>query len=370
MVASACLSVLWAPTSDDYAIAVIIPPKIPPAALRVELDAHALANNWRALDRLSGVASAGAAVKADAYGLGAAQAAPLLRDAGCRDFFVAHWSEAAALLPYIDSAAIAVLHGPLNASDAAFAMAIGVRPVINSLHQARLWLDAGGGRCDLMVDTGINRLGLPLSELGDEAVRALDIDVLLSHLASAEEDSPLNPRQRGLWEDARRNVAHRRGSLANSAGIALGAAYHGELTRPGLALYGGIPCAGMDGTIQQVARLKAAIIQVRDLAAGDGVGYNSTFIAEGPMRAGVIALGYADGYLRGWSSKGTMLSNGRRLPVLGRVSMDMTVIDLSAAPELAEGDWVEVEYALPTAAAASGLSQYELLTLLGDRFGR
>lgn len=347
-----------------------IPPETPPAALRLELDAHALASNWRALDRLSNAACAGAAVKADAYGLGAAQVAPLLRDAGCRDFFVAHWSEAGALLPHVDSATIAVLHGPLNAADAAFAKAIGVRPVINSLYQARLWLEVGGGLCDVMVDTGINRLGLPLSALGDDAVNALDIDVLMSHLASADEDSPLNARQRTLWEDARRQVTHRRGSLANSAGIALGAAYHGELTRPGLALYGGIPRPEMEGEIRQVALLKAAIMQVRDLSAGDGVGYNTTFIAEGPMRAGVIALGYADGYLRGWSGKGAMLSGGRRLPVLGRVSMDMTVIDLSTAPELTEGDWVEVEYALPAAAAASGLSQYELLTLLGDRFGR
>jgi len=345
-------------------------PETPPAALRLDLDADALANNWRALDRLSGTASAGAAVKADAYGLGAAQAVPVLRDAGCRDFFVAHWCEAKALLAYVDSTAISVLHGPLNAAEAAFAKAIGVRPVINSLHQARLWLEVGGGLCDLMVDTGINRLGLPVSALGDDAVMALDVDVLLSHLASADEDSPLNALQCSRWQDARRHVKHRRGSLANSAGIALGPDYHGELTRPGLSLYGGVARPEMADDIRQVAQLKAAIMQVRDVAAGDGVGYNSTFIAEQPVRAGVIALGYADGYLRGWSGKGTMLSAGRRLPVLGRVSMDMTVIDLSAAPELVEGDWVDVDYALPAASAASGLSQYELLTLLGDRFGR
>lgn len=356
--------------ADCRAITVKMPPETPPAALRLQLDADALASNWRSLNRLSGRASAGAAVKADAYGLGIAQTVPLLRDAGCRDFFVAHWSEAQALLPHVDSGAIAVLHGPLNAADAAFAKAIGVRPVINSLHQARLWLDAGGGVCDLMVDTGINRLGLPVSVLGDEAVRALDIDVLLSHLASADEDSPLNGRQCALWQDARRYLTHRRGSLANSAGIALGPDYHGELTRPGLSLYGGIVRPEMDGHIRQVVQLKAAIMQVRDVPVGAGVGYNSTFIARTPIRTGVIALGYADGYLRGWSGKGAMLSGGRRLPVLGRVSMDMTVIDLSAAPDLIEGDWVDVEYALPAAAAVSGLSQYELLTLLGDRFGR
>jgi alanine racemase len=345
-------------------------PEIPPAALRLELDRDALAANWRALDRLSGAASAGAAVKADAYGLGAAQVVPTLRDAGCRDFFVAHWSEVPGILPHVDPQAVAVLHGPLNPADAAFARATGVRPVINSLHQARVWQEAGGGLCDLMVDTGINRLGLPLGALGDEVVRSLDIDVLMSHLASADEDVPFNAAQLARWDVARRALPHRRASLANSAGIALGSAYHGDLTRPGLSLYGGVPRPEMEGEIRQVARLHAAIMQVRDLSAGDAVGYNSTFVANGPMRAGVIALGYADGYLRGWSSRGAMLSNGRRLHVLGRVSMDMTVIDLTLAPDLAEGGWVEVEYSLPGAARTSGMSQYELLTLLGSRFAR
>lgn len=344
--------------------------EVPAAALRLELDSQALAANWRALDRLSGTASAGAAVKADAYGLGSAQAVPILHAAGCRDFFVAHWSEVPGVLLHTDPATVAVLHGPLNAADAAFAKEAGVRPVINSLHQARLWLAAGGGQCDLMVDTGINRLGLPIDSLGDEAVRALDLNVLMSHLASADEDVPMNAIQLARWQSVRREVRHRRASLANSAGIVLGPDYHGELTRPGLALYGGIPRPELAGKIRQVARLEAAIMQVRDIAAGDGVGYNSTFVASAPMRIGMIALGYADGYLRSWSGRGGMLHGGRRLPVLGRVSMDMTVIDVSAAPDLAEGDWVEVEYALPAAAIASGLSQYELLTLLGDRFGR
>jgi alanine racemase len=166
-------------------------------------------------------------------------------------------------------------------------------------------------------------------------------------------------------------VRHRRASLANSAGIALGEAYHGDLTRPGLSLYGGVPCAALERHIRQVAWPEAAIIQVRRLEAGDSVGYNATFAAPGPMRVGVVALGYADGYLRCWSAgKGTMVCGGKRLPVLGRVSMDMTVIDLTDAPEISEGDWVGADYSLPQASQASGLSQYELLTLLGRRFAR
>lgn len=342
----------------------------PQPALRLTIDSEALSHNWRALDRLSGSARAGAAIKADGYGLGAVRVARVLAGSGCADFFVAHWSEAADLANVIDPTRIGVLHGPLTDADATFARALGVRPVINSLAQAARWIASGGGACDLMVDTGINRIGLGLGDLADPVVSRLDIEVLHSHLAAAEEDSPLNSLQLARWIEARGVVRHRRSALANSAGIMLGAAYHGDLTRPGLALYGGVPCAALEGTIRQVAYPEAALMQVRQIAAGESVGYNATFLADRPMRVGVISLGYADGYLRCWSGKGAMQSGGARLPVLGRVSMDMTVIDLTAAPDLREGDWVAADYALPEAAELSGLSQYELLTLLGRRFAR
>lgn len=343
---------------------------VPPPALRLDLDAEALVGNWRLLDGLCKPARAGAAIKANAYGLGARRAAAALYQAGCEDFFVAHWSEAAELLRDLPPSALSVLHGPLTEADAAFARSSGLKPVINSLGQARLWHAAGGGLCDLMVDTGINRLGLPMADLGDPVIASLEIDVLLSHLASADTDSALNSLQLGRWEMARRAVSHRRASLANSAGIMLGAAYHGDLTRPGLALYGGTPRAELAGAIRQVALPRAALIQTRTLQAGDSVGYNETFVASKPMRVGVISMGYADGLLRCWSGKGVFRAGEAALPVLGRVSMDMTVIDLAAAPHLHEGDWVTLDYNLPEAAAISGLSQYELLTLLGSRFAR
>lgn len=345
-------------------------PDWPNPALRLAIDTAALAANWRALDRLSGSAAAGAAVKADAYGVGTARCVPVLWEAGCRDFFVAHMAEAAALAALIPAGRISVLHGLHDGADAACAQELGLRPVINSLGQARLWIEAGGGACDLMVDTGMNRLGLSLAELGDPMLEGLQIDTLLSHLACAEEQSALNERQRLRWEEARRAVPHQRASLANSAGIMLGSAYHGDLTRPGLALYGGVPCAALDGQIAQVVRPEALVMQVREVSAGETIGYNATFTASDAMRVGVISLGYADGYLRCWSDKGMMLHGARRLPVLGRVSMDMTMIDLTHAPEVGEGDWVSTDYALPQAAAISGLSQYELLTLLGRRFAR
>lgn len=349
-------------------------PDAPAPALRLDIDSDALVANWRALDALSGTARAGAAVKANAYGLGARSVVPLLRQAGCRDFFVAHWREASDLLDLIDPRSLAVLHGPLTEAEAVFARATGLVPVINSLAQARRWMAAGGGRCHLMVDTGMNRLGVGLAELGDDAVQALEIDALLSHLVAAEEETPLNALQCARWNAARTQVRHLRASLANSGGIALGAEYHGDLTRPGIALYGGVPRGEMDAMLRQVARPQAAVLQVREIAAGESLGYNATFVAPHAMRVGTIALGYADGYLRCWSGRGTFRSgNGvpsAVLPVVGRVSMDLTILDLSAAPDLREGDWVGADYALPEAAAVSGLSQYELLTALGRRFGR
>lgn len=347
-------------------------PPFPPAPsppLRLRIDKGALVANWRALDRLSGTARTGAAVKADAYGIGVANAVPVLRDAGCRDFFVAHWGEACKVLPHAPANEIAVLHGPLTDADVSFARATGIRPVINSIAQAERWLAAGGGACDVMVDTGMNRLGLPMIDAGHDIIRRLEIVTCLSHLACADEDVAQNALQRERFSEIRRSINAERYSLANSAGIALGETYCADLTRPGLALYGGIPRPEMAELLSQVAYPQAAILQVRTIEAGDPVGYNATFIADRTMRVGAIALGYADGYLRCWSGKGTFRHGEVAIGSLGRISMDMTVVDLTNAPDCGEGDWLTVDYDPATAAKASGLSQYELFTLLGDRFG-
>lgn len=345
-------------------------PELPPPTLRLRLDADALTANWRALDRLSGTASAGAAIKADAYGLGVDNVAPVLRDAGVQTFFVAHWSEVPAVLRHISPGQLSVLHGPLRGEDAQFARATGVRPVINSLQQAAVWRQAGGGPCDLMVDTGINRLGLSPAEIGDPLVAELQVETLLSHLASADEDVAQNEAQRALFEEIARQVPARRRSLANSAGIALGSGYAFDLTRPGLSLYGGIPRPELAGAIRQVAHPQAAVLQIRQLSPGDSVGYNATFTADRPLRAATVSLGYADGFLRCWAGKGALRRGETLLPLLGRVSMDMVVVDCSAANDVREGDWLDLTYDLPSAAESCGLSQYELLTLLGKRFRR
>lgn len=327
--------------------------------------------NWRWLAARSGQAACGAAVKANGYGLGASEVAGHLLGAGCRYFFVATWAEAEALLPVLGEASLSVLHG-FAEEDLPAALASKARPVLNTVRQVQSWREAGEGRpCDVMIDTGISRLGLSPGDVADGALDGVNIDTLMSHLACGDEDHAHNDRQRALFAEIVQAVPARRLSLANSAGICLGAQYSFDLTRPGLALYGGIPRAEAEGHIQQVVRVDAQIVQRRRVASGDSVGYNATFTASRPTELAILNIGYADGYLRAFSGgAGHVLHRELRLPVCGRVSMDLTAVDVSAAPELREGDWLELDYRLPSAAAASGLSQYELLTTLGHRHAR
>jgi alanine racemase len=343
------------------------PASPPPPTLQLTVDTEALAANWRALDALSGAGRAGAAVKADAYGLGVHTCVPALRDAGCRTFFVAHWGEVAGVIQHVAGDRIAVLHGVLSEADCAYARATGAVPVINSLEQATLWTASGGGKCHLMVDTGINRLGIALAEAGDPAVAALDIDILMSHLASADERTAMNRMQAELLQEVAETIPHQRLSLANSAGIGLGESFAFDLTRPGLALYGGVPREELAGHIRPVARVAAQVLQTRTLAPGEGVGYNSTFIAPTHMRVGTVSIGYADGFLRARGPGNALHHEGRSLPILGKVSMDMVVVDLSAAPGLAAGEWVDVPWNVADVAQQNALSAYELLTTIGPR---
>ncbi len=348
----------------------MILPDPPQRSLRLRVDRDALASKLASVGSAFGIgATAGAAVKANAYGLGVDAVVPALRDAGARQFFLAHWSEVPAVLAHVPGSAIALLHGVRNAEEAGYARATGVLPVINSLQQAQVWNASGGGACHVMVDSGINRLGLAPSELSDPAVQALEVDTLLSHLASADEDSPQNARQLATYRAAAGQVQAKRLSLANSAGIMLGADYHFDLTRPGLALYGGIPHPALAGEIAQVAFPQAAVIQLRELSPGDAVGYNATWLATRPTRAATVSIGYADGLLR-QLGPGCALQHGcSMLPVIGRVSMDMIVVDAEESG-IKEGDFLDLPFDLHSVSQRSGLSQYELLTVLGQRFAR
>jgi alanine racemase len=220
-----------------------------------------------------------------------------------------------------------------------------------------------------MLDTGMNRLGLGEGDLAVGALDGLAIDTLMSHLASADEDSAQSSAQRGRFVAMAEKVAARRLSLANSAGIALGPDYAFKLTRPGLALYGGVPRPELAGVIAQVAYPEAQVLQRRTVRAGEAVGYNATWVAPADTEVAILNYGYADGYFRGFSGRGAALLGGTALPLIGRVSMDLIAIDVTGH-DVAEGDWLTIDFDLPRAAAQSGMSQYELLTGMGQRFGR
>jgi alanine racemase len=337
-------------------------------SLRLTLDGDALVANWHWLAHKSGGAACGAAVKADGYGLGAREVVKRLQAAGCRDFFVATWAEAEALAPWPGDLDLSVLHG-VGAGDMAAALKSPARPVLNSAAQVARWRETGRP-CDVMIDTGINRLGLAPAEVANGLLDGLRIETLMSHLACADEDSPANERQRAAFAAIAGKAEAKRLSLANSAGICLGPDFAFGLTRPGLALYGGVPRREAAGHIGQVARVEAQIVQRRTVGRGDAVGYGGTFVADRDRELAILNIGYADGYLRGFSNRGRARSGEAVLPVAGRVSMDLTAILVDDAPQLGEGDWVALDYDLPSAAAQSGLSQYELITTLGSRFER
>lgn len=329
------------------------------APLRLRLDGDALVANWRWLARMSGGAACGAAVKADGYGLGAREVVSRLAAAGCRDFFVATWAEAAALGELPEGCALAVLHG-VREEDMPFATASAARPVLNTPAQVARWRTTGRPS-DVMIDTGMNRLGLSVAD----DLSGLRIETLMSHLACADEDSAMNAAQHAAF--AAVDVPARRRSLANSAGICLGPGYAFDLTRPGLALYGGVPRAEAAGHVAPVVRLEAQVLQRRRVVAGQSVGYGASWVAPRDGDIAILNLGYADGYRRAFKGVGTC--GDGRWPVVGRVSMDLIAVDVTGAG-LREGDWTPVDFDLPTASVATAISQYELLTGLGRRYER
>jgi alanine racemase len=335
--------------------------------LRLRLDRAALQHNWRWLEDRAGV-PAGAAIKADGYGIGAREAMRMLHDAGCRTFFVSTYAEAVELGPVPGDSSLVVLHG-VAAGDIDAAVQSEARPVLNSAEQVARWKEIAPDRpADVMIDTGMNRLGLRPDDVA--VLEGLGIDTLHSHLACADEDLPMNGRQLVAFREVAAALPAKRYAMANSAGICLGRDYSFDLVRPGLSLYGGVPRPEAEGAIRQVARVEAQVVQRRRIRTGESCGYGATFIAAADTEAAIVNIGYADGYLRGFSSRGSAFAGEFTLPVLGRVSMDLLALGCDAAPDLKEGDWVELDYDLPTASEASGLTQYELLTTLGSRFER
>ncbi len=346
------------------------------------IDLGAIRENYRRLKaKLGGVRCAGV-VKADGYGLGAAQVAAALVAEGCDIFFVAHLAEGAALRDAIGlEPEIHVLNGLPPGSEPE-AVAADLVPVINSAGQLDAWSKAGQKaghklKAAIQVDSGMSRLGMAPAEvegLASDAFAGVDVVLVMSHLARADEPgNAANDAQLKEFERLRSMLPKAPASLDNSSGVFLGLPYRFDLARPGAALYGINPTPDEANPMQPVVRLEAKVIQTRSIDKGAGVGYGHAFLAGGPLRVATISLGYADGWHRRAASAAWV--DGVRLPFVGRVSMDSIILDISALPagRLREGDLVELlgpSQSVDDAAGHAGTIGYEILTSLGPRFHR
>ncbi len=353
------------------------------------VDLGAIQENHRRLSaRLKGSTCA-AVVKADGYGLGAAQVGPALARAGARDFFVALPCEGLALreaLAALEPAPRIFILSGFEAGLGADFQAAGLVPVLNSLGQIAAWRDHARSveaplPAAIHLDSGMSRLGLPPAELDVLAADPGRLDgleplLVMSHLACAEEaENPKNREQLALFQAARARLPALPASFANSSGIFLGPGYHFELARPGVALYGVNPTPGQPNPMAQVVRLQARILQVREIDAPTTVGYGAAFRAAGPTRIATVAAGYADGYLRSLSDRGSAFLAGIAAPVVGRISMDLITLDVTQVPaeSLHPGalvDLIQPEDGLDRLAEEAGTIGYEILTSLGRRYRR
>ena len=353
------------------------------ALLTIDLDA--IVANWRLLrDRAPG-AACGAVVKADAYGLGAERVAPVLATAGCDSFFVATLDEGVALRRWLPESSIHVLNGLVAGTEAIHAE-LQLGPVLGSLGEIDAWqkfIDAGGPPIGaaIHVDSGMSRLGLPANELAILAadpgrLAGIDISILISHLVSAEEpENRINRTQLETFLEARSILPARAASLSNSSGIFLGPDYHFDVVRPGAALYGVAPHVGAANPMAQVIRLQGRILQVREIDSPQTVGYGATHRAAGRERIATVGVGYADGYPRTLSNAASGFVGDIRVPLVGRVSMDLITFDVSAAPEslTRPGDLIDLigpGHGVDDLAAEAGTIGHEILTNLGRRYYR
>jgi len=347
----------------------------------LEIDLGAIVANWRLLAKKAAPAACAAVVKANGYGLGAAPVARALAAEGCRRFFVATLDEGIALRGELGAEPeIAVFNGPLPGSAAEF-VAARLTPVLNDPDQIETWerVATPDQRAAMIhIDTGLARLGLSPAEFETclETIRALDITALISHLACAEDPAhPLNALQRERFIAARRRLPGVKASLAASSGICLGRRFRFDAVRPGAALYGVNPLPGRPNPMRAAVRLGAKILQLRKIDSGESVGYGAAHIMDGPGLLATAAIGYADGWPRSLSHRGCGWLAGTRVPLLGRVSMDLATFDVSAAApaELYPGNTIELigdHYGVDDAAADAATIGYEILTALGSRYHR
>jgi|SRR5271165_7018324 len=354
------------------------------------VDLAALRRNYRKLrDAAPGAETAGV-IKANAYGLGALQVLSALKAEGCKTFFVATPGELQALGSLAPEETVYVLDGLLKGSAATFSDTR-LRPVLNSLDEIEEWL----GLCRasnkklpaaIQADTGMTRLGVSGDELhrlseAPEALAGLDLRLIMSHLACADrQDSPKNGEQRDKFEQIAAFFPGVPRSLANSGGIFLGPAFHYDLTRPGIALYGGSPSGYKPNPVEAVAYLYGRIAQVRWAERGETVGYGAALTLKRRSKIATVTAGYADGFFRALSASdardGPPAHIGPHpLPLLGRVSMDLTTYDATDVPDglVQRGGFVEIlgeRVTVDDLASRAGTISYEILTSLGHRYHR
>ena len=378
---------------DDHAQAsatgtaeAIIPPDAR-AVLRIDLDA--LRANWAKLNAATGSAECAGVVKADAYGLGLEEIAHALTLEGCRTFFVATLDEGRRTRAVQPGADIYILDGLLPGSEV-YHSGFDLRPVLSSLAEVEEWAAFCrklGRRLPaaLHIDTGINRLGMSTSDVMQLAQRAslfahFKLALVMSHLACADEPrNAKNEAQRLLFDQLRAQLPKARASLANSGGTFLGPEYHYDLVRPGIALYGGRALESEPNTMHPVVKLSARILQVRDVAVGETVGYGAIWRVTLPSRIATLACGYADGFLRALSQPGKPGPAGYigeyPVPIVGRVSMDLITVDVTGVPETLarRGGWVEIigdKVTVDDLTDIAGTIGYELLSRLSRRVHR
>ena len=365
------------------------------AGARLTINLDALAANYRELAKRSGRARTAAVVKADAYGLGVEHVAPALKQAGCDTFFVALPQEGMVLRRIAPEAKIFVIAGVTGVPAASACAEARLIPVLNSIDEISLWADfrkRSGRPCAIHVDTGMNRLGLSVGEAiafakFNELNRRVMPILLMSHLACADErDHPLNEDQLESFQTLRAAFGDMESSLANSAGIFLGVGYHFDMTRPGISLYGGAPIIGEKNPMLPVVTAEARILRIREVKAGQTISYGATVTVERDSRIAVAGIGYADGFHRAGSGNGVPLRNvrteggrgwiaGQRVPVLGRITMDLTMFDITGLKEGSAdvGDRIELfgsNIGIDEAARVAGTVSYEMLTSLGNRYLR
>ncbi len=359
---------------------------------RLTIDLDALVANWKLLAERSKPAQTSAVVKANAYGLGIEYVVPVLWDAGCRTFFVALVEEGLRVKAIAPEARVFVLNG-LFAEARSFFETSGLVPVLGSHYEIDLWAHANASSglnlpYALHVDTGMNRLGLTVAEAIDFATQAKDMPVLvMTHLATADEPGHLlTQRQIESFQQLRTAFAGIESSVSNSSGIFHPVGIGSDLSRPGIAMYGGEPLAGEPNPMRPVVTVEARVVQIRTGLKGETSGYGATALLERDTRIAICSTGYADGYLRSASGSGTPLRiavrkggegfvAGHKVPVIGRVTMDMTSFDITDLPEDAvkPGDYIELfghNILLDEAARAAGSIGFELLTGLGNRYHR